>query len=135
MIIAAFITTFGATGAVLLATTHLHRGLVVLISFGSGFVGGFIIWLILSKLIRAVSGTSEARVAELIGLDAEVITPIRSSAVGEIAYVAGGSRYSSPAKSIDNTSIDRNRIVKIVRIVGPTYFVREIKEEELKGKT
>jgi len=134
MVIAGFITTFGATGAILQVVTKLDTSIIVLISLASGFVGGYIVWFLLSKLIRAVSGTSEARVAELIGIDAEVITPIKSSAVGEIAYIAGGSRYTSPARSIDNTAIDRNKIVKIVRIVGPTYFVREIKHEETQEK-
>jgi len=131
MIISGFITTFGATGAILHAATKLNPGINVLISLCSGFIGGFFLWVLLSRLIHAVSGTSEARISELIGIEAEVITPIKGSAVGEIAYVAGGSRYSSPARSIDNTAIDRNRIVRIIKIVGPTYFVREVKPEDI----
>lgn len=125
MIIAGFITVFGATGVVLHAVTDLGTGVIVLIAFASGFVGGFILWFLLSKIIRAVSGTSEARVAELIGTEAEVITPIRASGVGEIAYVVGGTRYTAPARSIDNNPIERNKIVRIVKIVGTTYFVKE----------
>jgi membrane-bound ClpP family serine protease len=131
MVLSAFITIFGASGVIMnnLKMTGIK---VPLIALGIGILGGMLVWFVLRAIIRAVSGSSEARVAQLIGQEAEVITPIRGSGFGEIAYVAGGSRYNSRAASMDKSDIERSKIVKIVRIVGTTYYVQELTEEELK---
>ena len=134
-IISGFITVFGGAGIMISHLTKWGAPLVLFLAVMAGIAGGALLWVALSWIIRAVSGTSEARITELIGHEAEVITPIRGTSVGEIAYVEGGSRYNAPAKSIRNANIERNRIVKIVRIVGTTYFVDEIKDDELKTST
>ncbi len=54
----------------------------------------------------------------------EVITPVPEGGVGEISYVAKGTRMSSPARSIDGKPIARAAMVKIVRITGTTYYVK-----------
>ena len=132
MIISGFITIFGAAGVVTENTKpDMHLTFKVLIALGVAFLAAAFLWFILRAIIRAISGSSEARVKELIGHEAEVITPIRASGVGEIAYVCEGSRYNSPARSIDKSDMERSTLVKIVRIVGTTYFVRALTEEEL----
>ena len=134
MVISGFVTFFGVAGVVMnrvgMAGLHVPF-LAVLI----GLVGGAIIWLLLSWIIRVVSGTSEARIGELIGHEAEVITPIRGTGFGEIAYVTQGSRYNARAASLDKKDIDRASIVKIVKIVGTTYYVKEMTDEEIHGES
>ena len=76
------------------------------------------------RLFRSTQESSEARVLDIIGLDAEVITAIPIDGFGEIAYVARGSRYNSTARSIDNKEIPRNATVSIKRVVGNTCYVK-----------
>lgn len=133
MVISGFIIMFGAAGIITLQSTgeDFPKMLVAVIAVAAGFVAAIILWFLLSLIIRAVSGSSESRIADLIGHEAEVITPIRGANMGEIAYISRGSRYTSPARCLEKTDIERNSIVKIVKIVGTTYFVKEISNEDL----
>jgi membrane-bound ClpP family serine protease len=135
MIISGFVTIFGAAGVIVTnMEPTMHLTFNVLIAIGVALVGAAFLWVVLRAIIRAVSGSSEAKVQDLIGYEAEVITPIRGAGVGEIAFVYNGSRYNSPARDIHNTDIERNSIVKIVKIVGPTYFVRALTADEMHGE-
>jgi membrane-bound ClpP family serine protease len=135
MIISGFITILGAAGVIITnMEPKMHPAFNVLLAVGIGLVGAAFLWFVLRAIIRAVTGSSEAKVQDLIGYEAEVITPIRGAGVGEIAYVYNGSRYNSPARGLTNADIERNSIVKIVKIVGPTYFVRPLTADEMKGE-
>ncbi|MFH1516088.1 MAG: hypothetical protein ABIG42_11605 [bacterium] len=133
MIISGFITIFGAAGIISqqMIRKDFPQIVVPLIAVAVGFLGAALLWMALSAIIRAVLGSSESIIAELVGHEAEVITPIRGANVGEIAYINRGSRYTAPARCLDKTDVERNRIVKIVKIVGTTYFVKEISDEDL----
>lgn len=135
MVISGFITIFGATGII---TKHVASEIpsifTALIAIGIGFVGAAFLWVVLSAIIKTVSGSSEAKVADLIGHEAEVITPVRVGSVGEIAYIYNGSRYTAPAKCIDKLDLEKNTLAKIVRIVGTTYFVTALTPEEIRGE-
>jgi membrane protein implicated in regulation of membrane protease activity len=90
-------------------------------------LGGLVIaagvfWLF-NTIFRKTQGSSEGRVAELIGHAATVITPIAPGAVGEIAYVQGGSRYSAPARSDADAVIASGASVRVTRIVGTQFYV------------
>jgi membrane protein implicated in regulation of membrane protease activity len=63
---------------------------------------------------------------QLLGQEANVISPIPSDGVGEIAYVQGGSRYSAPARTENGVAIPAGRPVKITRIVGTQFYVEPI---------
>lgn len=128
MIIAGFITIFGVAGVVM-NNSGMTGARVPIFSIAVGFAGAALLWYVLRAIIRAVSGTSEARIDEIIGIEAEVITPIRGSGFGEIAYVSQGSRYNARAASLDKNDIDRAEIVKIVKIIGTTYFVRPVSDD------
>lgn len=133
MIISGFVTIFGAAGIITeqMVNEKFPTIGIALIAVIIGFIGAAILWVSLSAIIRAVSGSSESRIADLIGHEAEVITPIRGANVGEIAYINRGSRYTAPARCLDKTDVERNSIVKIVKIVGTTYFVKEVSDEDL----
>lgn len=135
MVISGFITIFGATGIITQhVATEIPSIFTALIAIGIAFVGAAILWFTLSAIIKTVSGSSEAKVGDLIGHEAEVITPIRVGSVGEIAYIYNESRYNAPARCIDKSDVERNQLVKIVRIVGTTYFVTALTEEEIHGE-
>ena len=78
---------------------------------------------VLTRVIRAGDSSSESRVATLAGLIATVITPIPSKAVGEIAYVQAGTRYTAPAREETGKPVAMGSSVTITRVVGSQFFV------------
>ena len=77
----------------------------------------------LNAIFRRTQGSSEGRVADLVGCAATVITPIGADAVGEIAYVQSGTRYSAPARAEGGAAFPNGATVKITRVVGTQFFV------------
>jgi hypothetical protein len=62
-------------------------------------------------------------VAALVGMEANVITPIPENGVGEIAYVVGGTRYTAPARTENGIAVATGRPVKIKRVIGTQFYV------------
>jgi membrane protein implicated in regulation of membrane protease activity len=122
--IATFITSFGGFGMIFsqLAATR-SPWLSAPLAAAAGFVIAFLVFLLFSAIFRNTQGTSEGRVADLIGSEATVITPVAADGVGEIAYVQSGSRYSAPARSDDGLAHASGAPVKITRIVGTQFYV------------
>ena len=83
----------------------------------------FILYL---KIFVHAQGSSEATMAETLGCEAEVITPIPADRVGEIAYVIKGTRYTAPAASADKEDIPKGARVQVVNIRGTTFVVRSL---------
>lgn len=122
--IACFITAFGGLGMVFsrieaTASPWLSAPLAVLGAFG---IAASVVWLF-REVFRRTQGSSESRVATLIGQEATVITPIPENGVGEIAYVQSGSRYSAPAREENGRSVGNGQAVRIVRIAGTQFYV------------
>ena len=127
--IAAFIGGFGGGGliGIELGLTSVWSGVVAM---PTGFILAFGIYYLM-YLINQSNVSSEARVTEILGLSAEIITPIVEDQIGEIAYNTRGSRYTSGARSLDGRSIAKGKSVKIWRVVGSTCYVKEILPEEV----
>jgi class 3 adenylate cyclase/membrane protein implicated in regulation of membrane protease activity len=128
------ITMFGtAFGGVGLIAFHA-LALPALFSLPTALVSGFFIaglaFYAFSKLFQATESSSEAHVTELVGLEAEVITPIPLQGLGEIAYVARGSRFTAPARSEDGKPYSAPSTVLIERIIGNIFCVREPVERD-----
>ena len=122
--IASFVTSFGGIG--LIATE----------AFGVGG-GPSLIWAVIGSLIVGVAShflvfylfiapqaSSEVKTRDILGLTAEVITPIPGKSVGEIAYVAMGERHTATARSADGQAIPRGASVTIESVVGTVTLVR-----------
>lgn len=126
-VLASFVTAFGAFGLILCQIDVTKSvWLNAPISFVSGLVVAlFVLWLF-NAMFQKTQGSSESRVASLIGQTAAIITPIPENGVGEISYTQAGSRYSAPARSEKGLSITSGRTVKITRIVGTQFFVEII---------
>jgi membrane-bound ClpP family serine protease len=128
MTIFAFVGGFGGGGLI-----GYMLGLPVwgslLVALPVGFVIAFGIFYLMVVINRS-NVSSEGRASEVIGLTAEVITPIVEDKTGEIVYINRGSRYNTPARSVDSKSIAKGRPVKIWRLVGSTCYVKEIMPEE-----
>ncbi len=123
-ILAVFTTAFGAFG-VILSQISITSSLWVSApgAFGSALAVAWGVLWSMNVAFRKMQGSSEARVAQLVGTTASLASPIPENGVGEITYVYGGSRYSAPARSEDGHAIATGKLVKITRIVGTQYFV------------
>ena len=123
-IMASFITAFGAFGLIFTQFPRTSSPIVsapLSILGGLALAGGLLAFL--RWVFRHSQSSSESHVAQLIGAEANVITPIPENGVGEIAYVVGETRYSAPARSENNLAVANGRTVKITRIVGTQFYV------------
>jgi hypothetical protein len=124
--IASFISSFGAFG--LISVTLFDAGAITSLLaalFGGvvfGIAGQIFFLYILSPTI-----SSEIRQTKLIGQVAEITTPIPANGVGQVAFVAQGSRVTYSARATDTTAIiERGTPVRIERIVGGMVYVSKI---------
>ncbi len=127
MLIACFVTAFGALGIIFYQIPATHSAWISgpLASVGAFLIAAAVFWL-LRGLFRATQGSSESRIADVIGVVAEVITPIPEKGVGEIAYVQKGARYSAPAREQTGAPVPYGHPVKIVRVAGSQFYVAEV---------
>jgi membrane protein implicated in regulation of membrane protease activity len=127
-----FVTAFGGIG---LTATHA-LALPILLSLPMALASGVLLagaaFYTFSKLFQATESSSEARVSELVSLEAEVVTPIPSQGLGEIAYVARGTRFTAPARSEDGKPHPAHSIVVIERIVGSVFCVKKSLDERFR---
>jgi membrane protein implicated in regulation of membrane protease activity len=127
-----FVTAFGGIG---LTATHALT-LPIVLSLPTALASGVILagaaFYTFSKLFQATESSSEARVSELVGLEAEVITPIPSQGLGEIGYVARGTRFTAPARSDDGKPHPAHSMVVIERTVGSVFCVKKSLDERFR---
>ena len=124
VVIATFITAFGAGGIVGIEGLKWNALSATSLAVGSGLVIAGLVYGVLNAVYKRTQGSSEARADDLIGMTAEVITPISKESTGEVAYVVRGARFTGAARSVDDEKIDKNSLVEIVRVVGSTLYVK-----------
>jgi membrane protein implicated in regulation of membrane protease activity len=121
-----FVTCFGGAGMILTRIGATNSPWIHLpLSLLAGFGGAAVVFAIFSKIFSMTQSSSELRVAGMVGLSATVIIPIPENGMGEIAYVIGGSRYNSPAREETGQPVASGAEVKIMRVVGGTYYVKK----------
>ena len=130
--IAMFITAFGGVGFIFQQIPGGSLMLSLPLAFISGFVIAGAAFYILYRLFKATQANSNYSRESLLGLEAEVITSIPSDGLGEIAYMTRGSRSNAPARSEEHNPIPTHSVVRMTRIVGNIFYVREIPEELLR---
>jgi membrane protein implicated in regulation of membrane protease activity len=123
VVVAIFLVSFGGTG---LATMQLFQWKYASLAVAapSGFVMAAITFVIFQKFFSITQASSAPAQQEVVGQEAEVITAIRETGLGEIAYVRRGSRFTAPARAEDGGAIPGQTVVKITRIVGGTFYVK-----------
>jgi len=128
--IAMFVTAFGAAGLVAQKGFGLPFWAHLSLALGAGFLFAAILFHVLHEVFEVTQGSSEARLEEIIGLPAEVITPIPAEGLGEIAYVSRGARYTAPARAENGQPLPTHATVVVQRVAGTTFIVAA---EEGKG--
>ena len=123
-VLASFVTAFGAFGLIFckIGATSSPWINAPLSLFGGVAVALLVLWLF-NSIFKRTEGSSESRVAQLIGQTAAIVTPIPENGVGEISYTQAGSRYTAPARNEKAGSIAGGQTVKIKRIVGSQFYV------------
>jgi len=133
--ITTFLTAFGSFGLITLNAMSLRPLVAIFGSCGAALLLNLIVTTVLYKIFYASQISSIPQVSELIGLEAEVITPIGAGSVGEIAYNTKQGRQTSLARSITKEPISRGDSVKIEKFVGTAAYVRRFDSEVTEGNT
>jgi membrane protein implicated in regulation of membrane protease activity len=75
------------------------------------------------KVVQGSRGSSQIRAADLVGVDAEVLTPIPAGGVGEVAATVRGQRFTGPAREAGGQAVRQGAHVRVERMVGSTMVV------------
>lgn len=130
-VMATFVTAFGGFGLIFnqfswAQKAYVSAPLAIVCAFGTASV---VLWL-LRKLFSKTQSSSEAKVSDLVGQMATVITAIPENGVGEIAYVQAGTRYNAPAREETGAAVPNGSLVRITRVVGSQFYVKLEKSKE-----
>lgn len=128
LVIAFFLTCFGGVGV--LVAPHFSPVIAMVLAFFSGIVLAWMLIYSFNKLLGSLPSSSEIKLSTLVGLQAEVTVALPPTGVGEIAYVAMGSRNVAPAHNETETTIPRFSSVRISRIVGNMFYVVPLEGED-----
>ncbi len=128
--IASFITGFGAAGIIANLAFHVSATISLLWAMGGGLVVGGAMQLFFGAVLLKSQGSSEVRVSQLQGMEAQVTVPIAAGSNGQIAFVAQGRRVTYGARAADESEILRGARVQVIRVVGGTAVVRRLEENE-----
>jgi hypothetical protein len=125
LVIASAIATFGAVGIIGKAGLGMSDLLSTVIAMaGAGVIGAAIFFGIV-KFMYGSQSNSTFSLNELIGMEAEVITPVPEKGMGEIAYYVNGARYNLSARSLYGKYIARGATVNIKDIQGNLGIVTQ----------
>ncbi len=122
--VASFVTAFGAFGLIALGLFETTARWSLAWAAGGGLVVAVIAHFAFGYFLIAPQGSSEVKLKDIVGVVAEVITPIPADSVGEVAFVAQGGRMTYTAKSATGTLIARGTTVVIEKVVGGVAVVR-----------
>ena len=116
IVIASFITFFGGFGVIGHSMSSFAAISVFLFAIAMGVVGaGAIFYTVVVPMYKCQSNSviSNESIKKII---ADVITPIPIEGLGEVSYVAGGCKYTSPARSLSQEEILKGSQVIIIDI-------------------
>jgi len=128
--VASFVTAFGAFGLIGLGIFDASAKTSLIWAVGGGLLIAVIAHFAFGYFLIAPQGSSEVRMNDILGSQAEVITPIPPDSVGEIAFVAQGGRMTYTAKSAHNQAIPRGTTVIIDKVIGGVALVHSQEEEK-----
>lgn len=124
--IASFVSSFGAVGLISVSLFDASAPVSLIAALTGGIVMGILAQLFFVYILSPTV-SSEVHQANLIGIVGEVITPIPSNGLGQIAFVAQGSRMTYSARATESEeNYKRGTPVRIERIVGGVAYVSPI---------
>ena len=132
--IASFVTAFGSFGLLAVYLFNVSDRFSLLWAGGGGLVVAIIAHFAFGYFLIAPQGSSEVTARDIIGLTAEVITPIPTAGVGQVAFVAQGRRVTSSARSAGGVPVPKGTFVSIQSFTGSVAVVRPQQDSEATGE-
>ena len=131
----AFLTWFGGAGYLFRQSLGFNGLFSVLLAVFSGLVGGVIMFALLAKVLWPMMSKPLSNADySLPGTPARVVSPIRAGGVGEIVYTKNGTRFTTGARSEDETPVPKGAEVVILRYERGIAYVQAV-EAILEGTT
>lgn len=127
--LAGFVTAFGAFGLIAQSLFNTSGAASLVWASVGGVLVGLVSHLAFIYFFIKPQGSSEVTRADVVGATAEVITPIPSGNVGEIALVAQGARVTMMARGRAQGAIARGTVVRIQDVVGSVAMVEPLPSE------
>jgi hypothetical protein len=122
--LAAFLAWFGGTGYLLTRFSSVWVGLGLLLSVGSGLIGGGIIFLFLSRVLISDEENMDPADYEMVGVLGRLCVSIREGGTGEIVYSQVGTRRVCGARSEDGSAMAKGTEVVVTRYDKGIAYVR-----------
>jgi hypothetical protein len=122
--LAAFLAWFGGTGYLLTRFSTVWVGLGLLLSVGSGVLGGGIIFFFLSRVLISDEENMDSADYEMVGVLGRLCVSIREGGTGEILYSQAGTRRVCGARSEDGKAMAKGTEVMITRYEKGIAYVR-----------
>ncbi len=123
-----FVATFGGSGIVYKKFFGLPIAAHIPLAGVTAVLVSLLVAYLFYKLFSITQSSSEGDAGEAVGMVAEVTVPIPHLGLGEIAYTLRDRRLTNPAKTVDGKELPAQTPVRIVKLVGNTYFVEKAKE-------
>jgi hypothetical protein len=120
----AFLAWFGGTGYLLTRYSGLWVGFGLLVSVVSGFAGGGMVFLFLTKVLISHEEDMDQADYEMAGVLGRVSVSIRAGGTGEIIYSQVGTRRVCGARSEDSSAIAKGTEVVVTRYDKGIAYVR-----------
>jgi len=125
--VAGFLSAFGGAGLISMAY-KMPLAFSLMTALGGGMLIALALWLVIGKFLFGMQGSSEAFQSDMVGLEAEVITPMEDDITGEIAYILGGMRYTAPARLEKEGRAGRTEKVRIRRMKDNIAYIVQKKK-------
>lgn len=122
--LATFMAVFGATGLVATIGFGVDARASLLIAALVAAGASLGVAYVYGRVLVAMHGSTDLRQADMIGIDAMVITPIPADGMGEVMFEVNSERITRPARSFDNGAINRGTSVVIDHVTGVHVVVR-----------
>ena len=123
-VIAVFITTFGAVGAL-----GIHNGMSPGAASALGAVTGAVFagaMAMLGRFLYNQQSSSDVRASDLVGQNCRVIVSIPANGVGQIRCRVGEELVDKIAQSRDGVAIPENTSVQVETVLGETVVVKKL---------
>lgn len=124
LVIAAFITSFGATGILM---NHYGGGVLagLLVASTAATLVSAVFFFGVVKTLFAAQGNSLFEMEQAVGMAGQVTITIPAEGTGEVAFVAKRRRFTVAAQSASRRPIRQGEAVKIVQRVGNIFYVEK----------
>lgn len=122
MSLASFVTAFGAFGLTSSLMFEVSPGTSLIYAVGGGLAVGVIAQLLFIYVFSPQTSSLRTQ-QDIVGLTAEVITPIPDGGVGQVALVVKGTRATYSARTKPGQTFKQGELVQIVEFVGSIVFV------------